>query len=400
VSGDPLTPPGETASPASVAEAAALLTERSASEIATRLRGAATKLDWGTFPDAGSEIAMAELDTRRLDSLIEHNAGDLTAVVGAGRSLATLQQSLAGAGQRLALDPPLGRSAAATIGGVCASGDSGPLRHRYGAPRDLVLGVRIVLTDGTVARAGSKVIKNVAGYDLAKLFCGSLGTLGLIAELSLRLHPLPSQTATALVDATDPAALARASTIFSKAPLEAEALDVAWRHGQGGLLARFAGEAAPTRAAAALELLAGEAALQGEVRDNDEPLWETQRNLQRAHEDGLSVRISGRPSRLLDALRVADALGATLVGRVALGLWWLTFDPGADHAASLEHLRVTLAPLKCVVQDAPPALRARLSPWGERDPGLVELERRLRVRFDPSSLCNPAVALGRALAAA
>ena len=97
----------------------------------------------------------------------------------------------------LALDPPLGPDAAATIGGVVATGDSGPLRHRYGAPRDLVVGMTIALADGTIARSGGKVIKNVAGYDLAKLFAGSFGTLGVIVEVAVRLHPLADTRVTA-----------------------------------------------------------------------------------------------------------------------------------------------------------------------------------------------------------
>src|SRR5205085_4537465 len=109
-----------------------------------------------------------------------------------------VQEALADDDQMTALDPPLGTGDAATIGGVIATADSGPLRHRYGAPRDLILGITVVLSDGTIARAGGKVIKNVAGYDLAKLFTGSFGTLGLIVEVVVRLHPVPPRTMTAV----------------------------------------------------------------------------------------------------------------------------------------------------------------------------------------------------------
>ena len=118
----------------------------------------------------------------------------------------------------LALDPPLGAGGKATIGGVVATNDSGPLRHRYGSARDLVVGITVALSDGTVAKAGGKVIKNVAGYDLAKLFTGSFGTLGAILDLSLRLHPLPPATATAVGRSGDPAALAAAAAELSHAP--------------------------------------------------------------------------------------------------------------------------------------------------------------------------------------
>ena len=127
----------------------------------------------------------------------------------------------------LALDPPLGERDGATIGGVVATADSGPLRHRYGAPRDLLLGVTVALSDGTVARSGGKVIKNVAGYDLAKLFAGSFGTLGAIVEVVVRLHPRPARPRPSSPRAAIADALARAALALAQAPLELEALDVA-----------------------------------------------------------------------------------------------------------------------------------------------------------------------------
>ena len=155
--------------------------------------------------------ADVELHTTALDQIVEHNAGDLTATLQAGVPLAVAQRTFAAAGQMLALDPPLGGVRWArfrrrpTIGGVVATGDSGPLRHRYGAPRDLVIGTTVALSDGTIAQAGGKVIKNVAGYDLAKLFSGSFGTLGLILSVNVRLHPLHETSVTALGAAADPA---------------------------------------------------------------------------------------------------------------------------------------------------------------------------------------------------
>ncbi|MDQ3766547.1 MAG: FAD-binding oxidoreductase, partial [Actinomycetota bacterium] len=148
--------------------------------------GSRTKLRWGrTTP-----VPDLELATDRLNRVLEHNAGDFTAVVQPGVKLAEAQRIFAGKDQMLALDPPL-QGSAATLGGIVATGDSGPLRHRFNAARDLILGITVALSDGTVARAGGQVIKNVAGYDLGKLFAGSFGTLGLILELTLRLHPLP-----------------------------------------------------------------------------------------------------------------------------------------------------------------------------------------------------------------
>jgi glycolate oxidase FAD binding subunit len=139
------------------------------------------------------------LSTARLNRVLEHEPGDLTAIVEAGLRLSELQAALEPHGQMLALDPP----GDPTIG-ACLAGDlSGPRRHRYGAMRDLVIGVTIVLADGTIASSGGKVVKNVAGYDLGKLFSGSRGRLGLIARIALRLHARPAATATVVVEADD-----------------------------------------------------------------------------------------------------------------------------------------------------------------------------------------------------
>ena len=145
------------------------------------------------------------LSTCRLTRILEHEPGDLTAIVEAGLRLSELQGHLAGYGQRLALDPP----GDPTIGACLAAALSGPRRHRYGAMRDLVIGVTIVLSDGTIASSGGKVVKNVAGYDLGKLFSGSRGRLGLIARVALRLHPLPAATATVVAETDEPRALWR-----------------------------------------------------------------------------------------------------------------------------------------------------------------------------------------------
>ncbi|HJU46953.1 MAG TPA: FAD-binding oxidoreductase, partial [Gaiellaceae bacterium] len=147
-----------------------------------------------------------DLTTEGLDRLLEHEAGDLTCTVEAGIRLSVLQEALGRQGQRLSLDPP----GDPTIGACLADNRSGPLRHRFGAPRDLVLGVTLVLGDGTIASAGGKVVKNVAGYDLGKLVCGSGGRLGLIARVSLRLHPVPSARGTLVVETGDAPAAALA----------------------------------------------------------------------------------------------------------------------------------------------------------------------------------------------
>jgi glycolate dehydrogenase FAD-binding subunit len=182
------------------------------SEEASALLAAATR--------DGRRLRIGEdLDTSALDRVLEHEAGDLTCTVEAGIRLSTLQAALARAGQRLSLDPP----GDPTVGACLAGRLSGPLSHRYGTPRDLVLGVTLVLGDGSVASSGGKVVKNVAGYDLGKLVCGSEGRLGLIARVALRLHPLPPSSATFVVETDDPAAVVRA---LRRSQLQPSALDV------------------------------------------------------------------------------------------------------------------------------------------------------------------------------
>ena len=160
-----------------------------------------------------------DLTTGGLDRILEHEAGDLTCTVEAGVRLSALQRSLAEHGQRLSLDPP----GDPTVGALLAENVSGPLRHRFGAPRDLVLGVTLVLADGTVASAGGKVVKNVAGYDLARLVCGSRGRLALIARASLRLHPLPKASRTLLLETED---APHAVAALLRSQLQPSALDV------------------------------------------------------------------------------------------------------------------------------------------------------------------------------
>jgi glycolate oxidase FAD binding subunit len=160
-----------------------------------------------------------DLTTDGLDRILEHETGDLTCTVEAGLRLSALNEALGRSGQRLSLDAPEDP----TVGSLLATNVSGPLRHRFGAPRDLVLGATLVLADGTVTSAGGKVVKNVAGYDLARLVCGSSGRLALIARASFRLHPLPKAARTLIVETGDTADVA-AQLLTSQ--LQPSALDV------------------------------------------------------------------------------------------------------------------------------------------------------------------------------
>jgi glycolate oxidase FAD binding subunit len=372
-----------TGPPATREELAQALKEAGAAGEPVRFLGGGTKLSWGT---AGVEDAL-ELPTGGLDRILEHNAGDLTAVLEAGVPLARAQAAFAEEGQMLALDPP---DDGATIGGVVATADSGPLRGRYGGVRDLVVGMRVVLSDGTIAKSGGKVIKNVAGYDLAKLFAGALGTLGAIVEVSVRLHPLQPASATAVGSAKDPDELGRALIQVSRAPLEHSGFDVCWADGAGSLSIRFAG-AAPRPPAELAERLLRDAGLATEIEEEDEELWSGQRARQRGERSGGAVlRVSSLPTRLPDVIRAAEDAGGSLVGRAALGLSWVSLpEPTAEQ---VESLRRILQPSPCVVLDRPASLE--VDPWGTIDPGVVALMRRVKELFDPAGICNPGVFAG------
>lgn len=369
--------------PQTFAEAAAALASATAADQPVRIVGAGSKLHWGT-PGEAAEDAV-ELHSTGLDEIVEHNAGDLTATLQAGVPLAVAQRRFAAEGQMLALDPPLDPSP--TIGGVVATGDCGPLRHRYGAPRDLVIGATVALSDGTIAASGGKVIKNVAGYDLAKLFTGSFGTLGLILSVSVRLHPLHADSCTAVGSTGDPDALMRAAVALAAFPAEFEALDVAWRGGRGGVLARCAG-AQTVRRSQRVARRMSELGLQGvDVIDPDGQLWERQRAGQRSADRAL-VRVAAAPTQLALVLRAAERAQATVVGRAALGQSFLEVAPEAVPGLR-EHLPAGAA---VVVLDVPAG--SELDRWGSVPGPALELMRRVKERFDPAGTCNPGLFVG------
>jgi glycolate oxidase FAD binding subunit len=284
----------------------------------------------------------------------------------------------------LALDPPLGASDGATIGGVIATADSGPLRHRYGGVRDLVVGMTVVLSDGTVAKSGGKVIKNVAGYDLAKLFAGSYGTLGLIASVSLRLHPRPTGTATAAGASDDPLRLAAASGALAALPLEADCLDVAWDGGTGRVLVRFGGAAAPHQAEEAVARMHDLGLEEPHATEEDAQLWDGVRAAQRSA-DGIVLKVSGRPTDLPAVIGAARAHGGTAVTRAALGLSWLALPAGADVAAA----RDALSPRPVTVLDG-----AGADAWPSPPEGTLAVMARVKERFDPARIFRPGAFVG------
>jgi len=217
--------PALVVTPTSAGEVAAVMRASSRWGWATVVRGGGTKLNWGA-PPRGCDLI---LDTTRLDQLIEHEPGDLICVAGAGMTLGRLQAAVARAAgyhQRLMLDPPQGETS--TLGGLVATRAAGPLRTRYGTMRDLLLGAQFVLADGTIARTGGKVVKNVAGYDLDKLLVGSLGTLAVLVEVAVRLHPVAESSRTVVVEPLSPAEAGAFCAALRRAPAVPSLAEVLW----------------------------------------------------------------------------------------------------------------------------------------------------------------------------
>jgi glycolate oxidase FAD binding subunit len=263
----------------------------------------------------GRRVRIGEdLATDGLDRIVEHEPGDLTCVVEAGIRLSALQRALGEQGQRLPLDPP----GDPTIGACLASNLSGPRRHRFGAPRDLVLGVTLVLADGTIANAGGKVVKNVAGYDLGKLVCGSQGRLALIARVSLRLHPLPVAAGTLVVETTDVAAVV---TRLLRSELQPVALDLLH---PGRVAVLFEG----SERAVAWQLDAAHALVGGD--EHDGAVWEEARSRQGAARG----RLTFPPGKLEPTLASVDEA----VVRPAAGVAYLPHEVAEAVPESLRRL--------------------------------------------------------------
>ena len=247
--------------------------------------------------EASAALAAAHAEGRRLrigddltadglDRILEHDPGDLTCTVETGVRLSDLRATLAAAGQRLSLDPP----GDPTIGALLARNVSGPLRHRFGAPRDLVLGTTLVLADGTVASAGGKVVKNVAGYDLARLVCGSEGRLAFVARASFRLHPLPKASRTVVVETDDPATVVHA---LLRSQLQPSALDVL-HPGRVALLFEGSERAVSAQLDTARTL--------GGAAETDTAVWDESRSRQ----DAASGRVRFAPGELRRVLEVLN----------------------------------------------------------------------------------------------
>ena len=356
-------------------------------EAAAVLRDAAREKRRVGFVGGGTELGRAAavdatLRTGKMARILDYAPADMVLAAEAGLTLAKLQEAARAHGQMLALDPPFADRA--TVGGLVATGAFGPRRARCGAIRDLIIGVTLVRADGVVARGGGKVVKNVAGFDLPKVACGSMGTLALIAGATFRLHPLPEASAAASVGGLAPAKVVELVAAMVKAQLEPVAV-VAVR-GEGGRYAvgvRFEGFGKGVdQQIGRFAALAPGSQPGGDFGDA-------------ARTTGaLRAKLTALPARLeaVDAL-VAPILGALRGGAFAwyatLGIGFIAGDvEGQAVVPALEAARAGLVAAggSLVVTEAPADLP--IDPWGTPT-AVFRLTQELKKRFDPDGRLNP-----------
>lgn len=359
-------------------------------------RGGGTHLSLGNRPPRVDLL----LETTGLDRVIQYEPADLTVTIEAGLRLSALQALLGAQGQFLALDPPTHEDA--TVGGVIAANLSGPSRFAYGTARDLVIGTRVANPDGTLTRAGGRVVKNVAGYDLSKLHVGALGTLGILVELSFKLHGRPpvEAVATATFGTAEAAQQALASATLSRlAPRAIELLGSrAARHlglGTGhALVLRFAGYAG----AVARQMVDARTLLRehgGAALDDGAVAWEQVRGLWRDAPGEVLIKAAAPPaaSALLVSLLESQLAmySPTVWAHAGNGIVYAALGAPAD-AQPLSALRDAVRALgdnaSLVIQRCPTGLKDQIDAWGERGPAdrlMLQIKRAL----DPRDTLNP-----------
>ncbi len=395
--------PVQTLEPVDAAGVAAALSAATSDHLSVTVRGAGTKV---SLPARDLVISTARMTTR-----IDHVAGDLVATMPAGASLDAVNAALGREGQWLPLDPP--RSHRATIGGIIATNDSGPRRHRFGAPRDLIIGIEIALVDGRTAKAGGRVVKNVAGYDLSKLMCGSLGTLAVVTSATFKLSPVAPFSQTVVATLGDLRKLGDLALAIANAPVSPSAIEL--QSPPHRLLVRFetteGAAAAQTKIASAICTARG-ATITVVSGQAETDAW-------RAHESrifsalGTVVKIAVLPTDVADMLSLiqrlttggaAGAVDAGVSGRAALGIVLLRLggDPpspdgfgetSSTHSRIIGELRreagarrgsaVVLSGSAAVVREA-----GRFGPIGDAEPVM----RAVKARFDPHHLLNTGLA--------
>jgi glycolate oxidase FAD binding subunit len=376
------------AAPASLEQASALL--RSAARLGLTVvpRGRGTAMAWGAPPRSADLV----VSTERMAAVLEHNPGDLVCVVEAGATLDAVNEQVGAHGQQLALDQPL---PGASVGGTVSTTRSGPRRLLYGTPRDQVLGVTMVRPDGTVATAGSKVVKNVAGYDVAKLLGGAYGTLGLIGRVIMRLHPLPRARMWLRAWYTDPWAAAAAARRVTGSQLAPSAVEIRRTVGASGadvfVLLEGTGPGVDGRARQLLDLLTGAT----ETTDVDTEEGHRLARLPVGADDTLvkvAVPLPGVEAvvRAVHAAESRYGLPCHLQGSAGAGVLYAVLPAAARPDALprvVAELREAAAGGSAVVLQAPPQVRATVDAWGPVN-GLA-LMRRVKDEFDPEHRFAP-----------
>jgi glycolate oxidase FAD binding subunit len=373
---------------------AELFTRAAERKLRLGMIGGGTALGVGNPPSALDAVVF----TRRLDRVVDYAPEDQVIVVEGGLTLARLQALAHQNGQWLGVDAPL--ASHATLGGLVAVGGFGPRRTRYGAIRDLLLGVTLIRADGALARGGGKVVKNVAGFDLPKVVTGSLGSLGLIAEMTLRLHPLPEASATLRLPGLAAPAVVMATLALRKAQLEPSSL-VALYDTQGSfeLGVRLEGFAPGVERDARRLVELGVAPEAGVPERLDAgaaaSFW--QRAESPRTSCSLRVRVHALPTQLPDVRAWLAPLlgaleGARFVWYATLGIGFVAGDADAPagvlSALASARAAAVAAGGALLVDAAPSALRAELDAWGPL-PSAFAIMRELKQRFDPERRLNP-----------
>jgi len=354
-------------------------------------RGGGSKLGWGN-PPAGCDLV---LSTARLDRVLEHAWADMTVIVEAGCRVADLQKALSEHKQRLALDPLWPEHA--TIGGILSTNDSGTLRVRYGSLRDLIIGITVALPDGNLAKSGGKVVKNVAGYDLAKLYTGALGTLGVIVQAIFRLHPLPRESRSLSFSGT-PGSMNQLLLAIQASKLTPTGLQLRAAAGSAQLDIRFDGTAPGIQAQVKqVEQIAGS------LVPSDAPagVWASHQSIW----DGVSPALVAKFNVLPTAFAAVCAQVRRVAGVQSLAWRVVVQSVGTGYArleGNEQALRTALLALRdelakmggtMVALGCPVAVKRGLDVWGpaaDTQPLMV----RIKQRFDPDGILNPGRFLG------
>ena len=360
--------------------------------------GNGTKLNWGGLVSSPKLV----ISTQHLNRIIDHAVGDLTVTVEAGVKLSDLQRTLRRVNQFLPIDPTYPDDA--TIGGIVATADAGSWRQRYGGIRDLVLGLSFVRSDGKIAKGGGRVVKNVAGYDLMKLFTGSYGTLGIISQVTFRLYPYPEASGTIGLTG-EKKAIATATQTLLKSGLQPTAAEIISSSvvqklnlGEGmGLMIRFQSipesvkEQISQVSAIAEKLGLKTAFYQEEIEDN---LWKQLQDLIRVPSTNvaLTCKIGVMPDRAVDFLdqlaQLTQSQGWGMINiSSGLGKLQLNMEPSLGIVKNLRSLSQDYRGFLTILESSK-QVKKEIEPWGYTGNTLPMMEK-IKQQFDPQNLLSP-----------